>query len=132
MFIIGATSIFQQFLSEWVDCNPCRYIGDGIDDIEYNNGFREWIGESKGDGEEDGEDSTLEEVDGEIDQRREKKLLRTLSCAKNEAEKRNQSEDLDKNVNIGSWGVLASNFAHAVLHNVLHTWLDLIDAANCP
>ena len=63
-FIIGATSIFQQFLSEGVDGNPRRSVGDCIDDIEDNKGYVYWIGESKGDCKEDGEDGILETIEG--------------------------------------------------------------------
>ena len=131
-------------------------MGDCIDDIEDNKDYVYWIGESKGDCKEDGEDDILETIDGEKHQRREKKLLGTLSCAKNEAEAGNQSEDCDKKANIGKWvaqvneicNVLSidvnvelliashqdinwpSILAHVVLHNLLHIRLDLEETAN--
>ena len=62
-------------MSERVDSNPFRDVDQGIEEIEHNECYGVRITESKWDGEDDGEEDALEEVDGDEHESRDQKQI---------------------------------------------------------
>lgn len=114
-------------MSERVDSNPFRDVDQGIEEIEHNECYGERIEESKWDGEDDGEEDALEEVDGDEHESRDHKLCRPYLGAYEDAEECNQSEGIDHQISIGSWLTQVKEVRHILR---LHAEVELLHCVN--